>query len=84
VDDVLVGTTSDPVGTFTQIDVIALYTVGSITIDDIFVNITNPATFTDVPTTYWSWNFIERLYTAGITGGCGAGNYCPDQAVTRG
>ena len=84
VDDVLVGTTSDPVGTFSQIDVIALYTVGSITIEDIFVNITNPATFTDVPTTYWSWNFIERLYAAGITGGCGAGNYCPETAVSRG
>jgi hypothetical protein len=29
------------------------------------------ATFTDVPVTYWSWSYIERLYNAGITGGCG-------------
>lgn len=27
---------------------------------------------------------IEALVAAGITAGCGGGNYCPDQAVTRG
>ena len=43
------------------------------------------ATFTDVPTTYWDWQWIERLYNAGITGGCGVSPliYCPDSSVTR-
>ena len=43
------------------------------------------ATFDDVPTTYWSWQWIERLYSASITGGCGLAPliYCPDVSVTR-
>jgi len=44
---------------------------------------TVPTTFSDVPDTYWAWNYIERLYTAGITGGCSAGLYCPDSPVNR-
>jgi hypothetical protein len=36
-----------------------------------------------VPTSYWAAPWIEQLYTEGITGGCGGGNYCPDQPVTR-
>jgi Cadherin domain/S-layer homology domain len=42
-------------------------------------------TFEDVNTTYWAWNFIERLYNAGITGGCvlNPPEYCPENAVTR-
>ena len=41
--------------------------------------------FGDVPNTYWSHGYIERLYTAGITGGCTAIplNYCPANPVTR-
>jgi uncharacterized protein YkwD len=41
--------------------------------------------FGDVPDSYWAWNFIERLYAAGITGGCGTSplRYCPDDIVTR-
>lgn len=43
------------------------------------------ATFADVPTSYWSWQFIERLFGAGITGGCSASPlmYCPETNVTR-
>jgi hypothetical protein len=43
------------------------------------------ATFNDVPTNYWAWNFVERLYSAGITGGCLLNplQYCPEQSVTR-
>lgn len=41
------------------------------------------STFGDVPTSHWAWEFIERLYAAGITGGCGSGNYCPSNLVTR-
>ena len=40
-------------------------------------------TFLDVPMNYWSWQFIERLASAGITSGCGGGNYCPGQNVNR-
>ena len=43
------------------------------------------ATFVDVITTYWAWNWIERLYTASITGGCSTNPlmYCPETNVTR-
>ncbi len=40
-------------------------------------------TFGDVPAGYWSAAWIEALADEGITGGCGNGNYCPTQAVTR-
>jgi len=44
-----------------------------------------PVTFDDVSTNYWAWQFIERLYNAGITGGCSIAplNYCPNNTVTR-
>jgi hypothetical protein len=41
------------------------------------------ATFGDVPTSYWSWQFIETLAKNGVTAGCGSGNYCPLAVVTR-
>jgi CSLREA domain-containing protein len=42
-------------------------------------------TFWDVPLNYWAWDFIERLYKAGITGGCNTSplRYCPETVVTR-
>jgi S-layer homology domain len=42
------------------------------------------ATFLDVPTGHPFFRFVEALASAGITGGCGGGNYCPDTPVTRG
>ena len=42
------------------------------------------ATFNDVPVGHPQRQFIEALVGAGITGGCGGGNYCPDAPVTRG
>ncbi len=39
--------------------------------------------FTDIPFAYWANNHIESLYRAGLTGGCGAGAYCPEASVTR-
>ena len=42
------------------------------------------ATFGDVPTGHPFFQFIEALAASGITGGCGSGNYCPDNPVTRG
>jgi len=43
----------------------------------------NKPIFNDVPYSYWANSFVERLYNAGITGGCGTGIYCPDSTVTR-
>lgn len=39
--------------------------------------------FDDVPTDHWAAAWIEQLAAEGITGGCGAGTYCPDSSVTR-
>jgi hypothetical protein len=41
-------------------------------------------TFGDVPTSHLFFQFIEALAKSGITGGCGAGNYCPEAPLTRG
>ncbi|HTO77904.1 MAG TPA: S-layer homology domain-containing protein [Thermoanaerobaculia bacterium] len=40
--------------------------------------------FADVQTTTYLARWIEALGAAGITSGCGGGNFCPDQPVTRG
>ncbi len=42
------------------------------------------ATFNDVPTTHPAFKYIEALVASGIVQGCGGGNYCPTQYVTRG
>ena len=42
------------------------------------------ATFADVPVGHPFHRFVEALVAAGITAGCGGGNYCPDAPVTRG
>jgi hypothetical protein len=41
--------------------------------------------FADVPVDYWARTYIERLYAAGITGGCASSplRYCPTSPVTR-
>ena len=41
------------------------------------------ATFTDVPTSHFAFRFVEALVASGVTGGCGAGVYCPDAPLTR-
>jgi len=65
---------------------------GSLTLYGIFVKqyLANqaggaPAVFADVQSSYWAATWIERLYHAGITSGCGASPliYCPDAEVTR-
>jgi hypothetical protein len=40
-------------------------------------------TFLDVPFSHWSWPSIEALENSGMSGGCGSGNYCPQNDVTR-
>jgi len=42
------------------------------------------ATFSDVPPDHPFYQFIEALAKSGITGGCGGGNFCPSQPLTRG
>jgi hypothetical protein len=39
--------------------------------------------FNDVPANSPFCKFIEELVRRGVTGGCGNGNYCPQDAVTR-
>jgi hypothetical protein len=39
--------------------------------------------FTDVDPTYWAAAWIKQLVAEGITSGCGAGTYCPENPVTR-
>jgi hypothetical protein len=41
-------------------------------------------TFNDVLQNNPFFQYIEALSAAGITGGCGGGNYCPNNPVTRG
>ncbi len=46
-----------------------------------------PATATfpnDVPTSHPLFRFVEALAASGVTGGCGAGSFCPDAPLTRG
>ena len=41
------------------------------------------AVFGDVPANAFAAAWIEELASLGITSGCGGGNYCPTQTVTR-
>ena len=41
------------------------------------------ATFNDVPPSDPAFRHIEALVASGITVGCGNGNFCPDQPLTR-
>jgi hypothetical protein len=42
------------------------------------------ATFADVPVGDPLHRFVEAMVAAGITGGCGGNNYCPNAPITRG
>lgn len=39
--------------------------------------------FNDVPNSHWAAAWIKELATESITSGCGNGNYCPEDSVTR-
>lgn len=39
--------------------------------------------FADVPSSHFAYAAIEAVKEAGITNGCGGGNFCPDQPMTR-
>lgn len=40
-------------------------------------------TFGDVPSTHSAYAAIEELAAAGVFTGCGGGNFCPDEPITR-
>jgi S-layer homology domain len=42
------------------------------------------SSFGDVPPSHPFFRFIEAFAAAGITSGCGGGNFCPERNVTRG
>jgi CSLREA domain-containing protein len=48
-----------------------------------FIPPTATGIFPDVPIGSFGANYIEQLYTDGITSGCGGGNYCPNTSVSR-
>ncbi|MBK8823994.1 MAG: S-layer homology domain-containing protein [Anaerolineales bacterium] len=39
--------------------------------------------FADVAVDHWAAAWIKQLAAEGITSGCGSGNYCPENSVTR-
>jgi len=40
-------------------------------------------TFGDVPVDHPFFQYVEAIAAAGITVGCGGGNFCPEQPITR-
>jgi len=46
-------------------------------------NTVTSLTFNDVPPDFWASSFIDILAANGVSAGCGGGNYCPDDTVTR-
>jgi len=56
---------------------------GTITIADHVFTVYQGIDFVDVPTTDPFYTDIGKLSARGITLGCGDGNYCPNDAVTR-
>jgi hypothetical protein len=42
-----------------------------------------PPRFGDVPASNPFFRFVEAMFNAGVTSGCGGGNYCPSNGVTR-
>jgi surface protein len=39
--------------------------------------------FADIPADGFAASFIEQLFADGITGGCGGGDFCPNNYITR-
>jgi len=48
-----------------------------------FTVVVDAPIFNDVPRDHWAFSFIQKLANSGITAGCGGGNYCPLDLVTR-
>jgi parallel beta-helix repeat protein len=56
---------------------------GTITVGGSVFTVYQAVDFIDVPSTHLFYTEISKIYARGITIGCGSGNYCPEQAVTR-
>lgn len=56
---------------------------GAITVGDQTFTIYQGINFADVPSNDLFYNDIGKLAARGVTVGCGAGNYCPNDPVTR-
>jgi hypothetical protein len=39
--------------------------------------------FIDVSDTHWAFEYVQKMRGDDITTGCGSGNYCPVNLVTR-
>lgn len=52
---------------------------------EIWINnkMSSPPPYNDVSSTSWAYDYINAIRDVGITGGCGNGNYCPQDLVTR-
>jgi hypothetical protein len=37
----------------------------------------------DVPVSYWAASWAEQIGREGISSGCGAGNFCPENTISR-
>lgn len=50
-----------------------------------FSTMASASFFADIPANYWARSYIERLYAAGVTGGCSTAPlmYCPETKVNR-
>ncbi|HXW69286.1 MAG TPA: S-layer homology domain-containing protein, partial [Dissulfurispiraceae bacterium] len=46
-------------------------------------NLQASITFSDVSSSYWAYPYIEAIAAAGISNGCGNGEYCPAEEVDR-
>ena len=56
----------------------------TVVIPDSCVNIISRVyRYNDVSESHWAFWFIDAVSYAGITSGCGGGNFCPDAKVTR-
>lgn len=61
----------------------AIFLVRAVLGSDTFSYSSTPH-FNDVPSTAFGFQWIQKMFELGITAGCGNGNYCPNDPVTRG
>jgi uncharacterized delta-60 repeat protein len=57
--------------------------IGTMTVGQQTFIVFQGAAFQDVPPSHLFYTEIGKLSARGVTVGCGGGNYCPDQVVTR-
>ena len=51
--------------------------------DTVQVTVNSAPYFSDVPENHWAFSQIEAIADLGVTGGCGNGNYCGNDVITR-